>query len=134
MLFRSPWDRNSIESQSEKTFLDSNFKSWGTREVNWYTLMSYNALMSMASAIKESKSSPPNSDDKLITIRKEINSAINSGKLTVDAALGQIHFSTSGYVDTGNFICTMEVRPKVNSQPDCRSSNSISIKGTKINY
>jgi branched-chain amino acid transport system substrate-binding protein len=124
----SPWDYK-FSNVSQDKFLKVSNDTWGTGQVNWYTLMSYNATMSMARAIEQTKSPPPNNDGDLTTIRRKINSEINNGEFKLNGALGEIHFSKEGYVDSGNFICTIKLVTRTNNQPpNCQSSDSIPIK------
>jgi branched-chain amino acid transport system substrate-binding protein len=127
----SPWDYSKLSgNSSQDRFLKDTEETWGTDKVNWYTIMSYNATMSMATAIKKTTLSPPNTDKELAELRTRINDKISSSKLEVNGALGRIYFSKDGYVNRGNSICIMEVipnSPKTYS-PNCQSSDSISIK------
>ena len=76
----SPWDKNLSSSNLEpsivnnnKTFLDLNEPTWNTRDVNWFTLMGYNATMVLFQAIKKSDSLPPSDDAAVNEIRIKIN-------------------------------------------------------------
>jgi branched-chain amino acid transport system substrate-binding protein len=130
----SPWDRylsvNSSQGKIEKMnqlFLNENKKIWDTDQVNWYTLMSYNATKSLALAIKRTGSQPPHNDEELTSIRKKTNDIINSDNFKVNGALGEINFK-DGYVQGGNFVCITRLGAIANSHADCQPGEQIPIK------
>jgi len=129
-----PWERDLSGNlpfdliNNNKQFLGDNEKLWDTDQVNWFTFMAYNATSAFVEAIKQSKSPPPNNDNDLKAMRKQINDLFISGDFSVPGALGEIHFAKEGYVDRGNVICLSRVGANTNSLTDCQLSQSFSIK------
>lgn len=128
-----PWDRSlsgnlptTLVENNDK-FLAENKDLWGTDQVNWFTLMAYNASMAMAKAIEESELPPPTSISELRNLRRKISMSFTSGELSVNGALGEIHFSEEGYVDRGNIICLLRVGSSTNNQSDCQPSESFQV-------
>jgi branched-chain amino acid transport system substrate-binding protein len=140
----SPWDRglsvNSENLESEtietiennnKVFLSENEKTWGTDQINWYTLMAYNATMALVEAIEESKLPAPNGIkiEELKETRKKINNQFISGNFTASGALGDIVFTKEGYVGEGNFLCLSILEGSSTPQTtNCESSDSVPVK------
>ncbi|MEH2331993.1 TIR domain-containing protein [Nostoc sp.] len=125
----SPWEPNLSGNLSfdlikkNDQFLADNRELWDTGQVNWFTLMAYNATTALVEAIKESKSPPPNNDDELKAMREKINAVFISGAFIVPGgALGEIHFGKEGYVERGNVICLSRVGANTNSLTDCQPS------------
>ncbi|MEH1859039.1 MAG: TIR domain-containing protein [Nostoc sp.] len=129
-----PWEPNLSGNLSfdiikkNDQFLALNLELFGTRQVNWFTLMAYNATMALTEAIKKSQSPPPKNDDELKAMREKINAVFISGAFSVPGALGEIHFGKEGYVERGNVICLSRVGANTNSLTDCQPSESFPIK------
>ncbi|MGF2035461.1 MAG: ABC transporter substrate-binding protein [Nostoc sp. CmiVER01] len=132
----SPWDRKFSISDlrpsivqsivnNNKTFLDLNTTTWKA-DVNWFTLMGYNATMALFEAIKKSGSLPPSDDAAVNEIRKKINDQL-SGDFSATGALGEIHFK-NGFVNDGNLICLSTISKNSQDTAECESSQSLPIK------
>lgn len=111
----SPWNPSLPEDlqqdvlQNNKQFKSINEDKWGTSDVNWYTLMGYNATLTLAQAIRLSNVQLPTTTEQVRSVRQTINSTISNGDFKVRGALGDLHFSRKGYVDQGNFACLSTV-------------------------
>ncbi|MEG4068960.1 ABC transporter substrate-binding protein [Microcoleus sp. Pol11C2] len=99
MVVAIPWH---IENNRESRFSTASKNLWGDRDVNWRTVMSYDAAKALMAAIKQN----PN--------RKEIAKVLQSNTFPAQAAIEPVQFLPSGDRD-GNIIELVKIQPGSNS-------------------